>query len=233
MIFEILNPSSAVPFLISAEHAGSKDPVGLGLSAGDMSSRVAYDLGARDIAERLAIRLGCAAVVAKCTRCCIDLNRELSSPTLFPVLRHGVRITSNMDLGPAERIRRIDGIWRPYHKAIDGMIAKTLGKRQVPIYISIHTCGAEHRQDMAFLFDNDRRMADYLKAVFAKEIPTLDIGMNEPYDAYEIKGTLSLHAAPLSLPCVEVEFNQRLIDNPILLGHAVETLAKGIESYGN
>ena len=225
--FEAVNACSRAPFIITAEHAGNRVPAalnGLGLAPDVLEKHYAYDLGAARIARELSKRLDCFAIVGNYSRLVVDLNREISSSELFARKRF-VEVPGNAEIPPASRAQRINELWRPYHDRIAGKIFDALAAGIVPLFISIHTMSPDLPYDLAILYDKDVRFQNFLRDRFSYIMPGLRLGMNEPYDANAVKGTLSIHAEPYGLPCAEIEFNQALLGNTEMLEKCIEIIS--------
>src|SRR6266446_841170 len=50
-------------------------------------------------------------------------KRGLGDPTSIPEESDGVRVPGNVGPTPAARVARVDGIFRPYHAAIEAQLA--------------------------------------------------------------------------------------------------------------
>src|SRR5882672_6149002 len=93
----LLRPGESLPFellcggkgpvLIVCDHAGRRIPTvcsSLGLREEDLSGHIAWDIGARDIAIRMAERLDATLVCGVYSRLVIDLNRYPWDPAAVP-----------------------------------------------------------------------------------------------------------------------------------------------------
>lgn len=235
--FDVLNENSAAPLVIMAEHAGNAVPDalnGLGMPPDVLRTHIAYDPGAREIGTRLADAFGAFAIFGNYSRLVVDLNREMSSEDLFLKERCGNNIPKNALLTTLDKASRINDIYLPYRNAINGKIFGLLAGGVVPVILSLHSMSPDQPgvvQDIALLFDRDVRLAGYLRDRFAKELPDVVVGMNAPYDANAVRGTLSMHAEPFGLPCVEIEFNQALLANPVRLENCVSCIEAGIREF--
>lgn len=232
--FDILNSESVAAMVIMAEHAGNRVPAilnNLDVPVDILQTHIAFDLGARDIVRQLSIRFGCFAILGNYTRLVIDLNRELSSSDLFIPARCGIGVPANKNLSSLARAQRINEIWLPYRRAANEKITQLLDMGKAPLIASIHSMAPKFPQDLAFLYDNDTRVADFLLRRFEKEMPEIAIGMNRPYDANSVKGTLSMHAKPLRLPCIEIEFNQSLLKDKGKLQKIMACLESALAEY--
>jgi len=169
--------ASAPPVIILCDHASNALPAGygtLGLPEAELDRHIGYDIGAAGVARGLAALLGTAAVLSRWSRLLIDLNRGLDDPTLIMRLSDGAVIPGNRHVDIAERERRIDACWRPYHAAVAGLIDAELVQGRTPILVSIHsftniwrgaaTCAAADR-GIASRREPDRRRQ---RAVFGQ-----------------------------------------------------------------
>ena len=85
---------------------------------GEFERHIAYDIGAEGVTRGLAGRLGATALLTGYSRLLIDPNRGLDDPTLIMKLSDGAVVPGNRDIDAAERQRRIERYYLPYHAAI-------------------------------------------------------------------------------------------------------------------
>ena len=208
--FDVINQDSASPIIFTVEHSGNSAP-GMNFESDALMKK--YDTGARDIAARLADTFQAFAIFGNYSRLMIDLNRELS-----------------IGLDVQEQTFANE-IWRPYHNRIQEKISELMTASITPIFISIHTMRESWPQDIAFLFDTDRRVSDFMQNKFAESLPDIVVGMNEPFDANIVKGTLTINAEPLKLSAVEIEFNRRLLSDPEKLSRCIACIEDGIRNF--
>ena len=130
--FHILGEDRASHWLVICDHATNRVPEAvaggdLGISLDDMARHIAYDVGAAGVAVRLAERLGAPAILSNFSRLVIDPNRGEDDPTLLMKLYDGTIIPANRHADAAERERRLDLCYRPYHAAVARLAAGTFG----------------------------------------------------------------------------------------------------------
>ncbi|MEL6336943.1 MAG: N-formylglutamate amidohydrolase [Pseudomonadota bacterium] len=211
--------------LIVCDHATNIVPPGLdlGLPAAEMGRHIAYDLGARGVALEIARELGAGAVLSRFSRLVIDPNRGEDDPTLLMKLYDGTIIPGNRHADLAERERRLDAYYRPYHatlgEAIDGIEASG----QVPVLVSIHSYTPQLRGrplrpwHVGVLWDRDGRLPQPLiEALTGEQTPQgapLCVGDNQPYTGELTNDCMNRHGTQRDLPHALIELRHDLIDS--------------------
>ncbi|WP_139251374.1 N-formylglutamate amidohydrolase [Kaistia soli] len=110
--------AEADPFVFVCEHASNRVPrtlVDLGLPAEAFERHIAWDPGAALITRGLARRFGGAAVLQAYSRLVIDCNRAPELADAITPLSETTAIPGNVALSTADRARRIDAVWAPFH----------------------------------------------------------------------------------------------------------------------
>jgi predicted N-formylglutamate amidohydrolase len=224
--------------ILLCDHAENALPEGygsLGLNPDEFRRHIAYDIGARSVTERLAGRLGVPAVLTRYSRLLIDCNRGEDDPTLIMRLSDGTIIPGNRVLDPAERDRRIERYYLPYHAAITDLLDRAREAGVVPLLLSVHSFtpawkGVPRPWHAAVLWDKDPRLAVPLMAALARETGVV-VGDNEPYTG-RLKGdTMWRHGTERGLPHAIVEIRQDLIETEVgqeLWAARLETAVRGI-----
>jgi len=216
---ERINPDGATPLLLICDHASNLVPQslnGLGIDAWEMSRHIAWDIGAAEVARRLAKRLDAPALLAGYSRLVIDCNRWPGGEGSIPEISDGTHVPANRDLAKAEIDARADACFWPYHREIDRQLdLMTAGGRAVA-FLVMHSFtprmnGFERPWHVGVLWNDDPRLPEPLLAELRRD-PSLMVGDNEPYtarDAYEY--TLNAHPRPRRLPYCSLEVRQDLI----------------------
>jgi predicted N-formylglutamate amidohydrolase len=221
--FDILHPERRAPLLIICDHASRAMPRALGRLGLDetlLMRHIGWDIGAAEVTRRLAALLDAPAVLCGYSRLVIDCNRGLGDPTSIPEESDGVAVPGNVGLTPAARVARVDGIFRPYHAAIEAQLAAFAERGIVPVVFSVHSftpvmTGFARPWHVGVLWDKDPRVPVPLIAELAAADPRRIVGDNEPYSAREPSGySIRTHAEPAGLPHAAVEIRQDLIDTP-------------------
>ncbi len=222
--YEILNPDAKSPILLVCDHASNRVPPNvnggsLGLSGHDMNRHIAYDVGAAGVTRHLAELLDAHAVLSRFSRLVIDPNRGEDDPTILMKLYDGSIIPGNRHADAAEKKRRLELFYRPYHAALSAQIDKMIAEGRTPSLVSIHSFtrqlnGRPPRPwHLGVLWDKDGRLAKPFMEYFAKD-PDIVVGDNEPYSG-ELRGdTMYYHGTARGLPHVLIEIRNDLIATP-------------------
>jgi predicted N-formylglutamate amidohydrolase len=206
----------------------------LGLDPAQLRRHIAYDIGAEAVVLRLAKALGAPAVLSRFSRLLIDPNRGDDDPTLVMRLSDGAVVPGNRQLDAAERERRLDRFWRPYHRAIAGAIEGCLAAGAPPAIVSIHSFteswkGVPRPWHVGILWEGDRRLAVPLLEAF-RAGGDLIVGENQPYPGSYEGDSCWQHGVKRELPWAIVEIRQDLIRDEAGQARWAERLARIIES---
>lgn len=218
-------PVIAVPgphprLLIVVDHAGRDVPRALGrlgLAEADLARHIGWDIGAADIAGRLAEATGATLVRTVYSRLVVDANRYPHDPAASPESVDATPVPGNRGLAPAARHRRMEELHRPYHDRIAAELDR-LGPGA--FLLSVHTMtdrprtGPARAEEIALSWHADRASTAAALAVLGAE-PGLTVGDNTPYaiDPGE-DFTTPEHAVRRGLPHLQVEFRQDLVATP-------------------
>lgn len=217
--YEFIGGCPGARCLVVADHAGVAVPAclrGLGLGQEVFRQHIAVDLGSRAVAALLAELLGAPLIMANYSRLVVDMNRSLNDPTAFIPVSDGTVIPGNQNLGAAEKQRRADSIYRPYHAAIDNRIDEFLRQGCVPVIISIHSFtpvleNLRRPWHIGVLWDKDPRIALPLLARL-RQNPELLVGDNEPYSGrHPADYTVDHHGEGRGVPNISLEVRQDLL----------------------
>lgn len=223
---EILGSSRV---LLTCEHATQRMPPGWSWPPEDerrlVDTHWAYDIGAEQITRELAEATGAGALLSSFTRLLIDPNRELGSPTLFREHAESVIVELNHELDDAERQRRIDALYRPYHDAL----ARIARESRAETMLSIHTFtpnyeGEERAVELGVLFDSRESEAHafgdaLIRAGFAIEY-------NEPWSGKDgLMFSVESHANANGKIGLEIEVRQDRAQDAAYRRKLVEAMA--------
>ncbi len=216
--FTVLPGRADAGLILLGDHAGNAFPPGyntLGLEPAQLARHIAYDIGAAEITRQLALALGLPAVLTRYSRLLIDLNRGEDDPTLIMRLSDGAIVPGNRHLEAAERQRRIDIYYRPYHAAVDRVLDDCLSTGVSPAILSIHSFteswrGRPRPWHAGVLWDKDPRLARPLLDALNAE-PDLLVGDNQPYSGHLEGDTVWRHGFRRGLAHAVVEVRQDLI----------------------
>jgi predicted N-formylglutamate amidohydrolase len=217
---EVVNPAGGSPVLLLCDHASNAMPAALdrlGLDESTLHLHVAWDIGAAEVARRLAARFDAPLVLSGYSRLVVDCNRRPGHPASIPTESDGIAVPGNRDLDDDAVDRRIAACFQPYHDAIDRLLAGFAARKVVPAVLSIHSFtpvfgGTARPWQIGVLWNRDPRMPERLLTVLRAD-PRVTVGDNEPYDARDDHGySIKRHAEETGLPHALIEIRQDLID---------------------
>lgn len=212
------NATAASGVVLVCEHASSVLPPSagdLGLSSDALSSHIAWDPGALDVARRLAAALDGLLVHQRFSRLIYDCNRPPESPAAMPEKSEIYEIPGNLNLTPAERYARTAALYIPFHDRINSEIERILGEGRKPVIVTIHTFtpvyfGKSREVEIGILHDTDSRLADAM--LRAADGGPYRVERNSPYGPEDgVTHTLRLHALPKGYANVMIEVRNDLV----------------------
>lgn len=219
--FQVLNKKGRAPVLITGDHASNRMPLKLdllGLEPEHLDQHISWDIGTRELVERLCTRLDAPAVIAGYSRLVADVNRRIESSTIMPPVSGGIRVPGNEGLTESQRSARLNEVYWPYHKRISRMLRGFRERGVIPALISIHSFtpeleGVSRPWHAGVLWDKDPRIAVPLMRKLA-ERTGLEVGDNQPYSGkHPHDFTVDHHAESAGFPHVSIETRQDLIGN--------------------
>jgi predicted N-formylglutamate amidohydrolase len=228
----IENPQADGPFLFVCEHASNHFPDtfgNLGLNDDARQAHIAWDPGALALARMLSANLHGPLVHAGISRLIYDLNRPPQSAAAMAETSETYEIPGNAQITLAERLRRTEGIYIPFHTILHQTIARMLAKGRPPVLVTVHSFtpvwfGQPRSVELGLIHDVDPTFANALIS-FAEQSTGLVCRMNEPYSAADgVTHTLRLHATPYGLRHVMLEIRNDLLGDDT----AVSTVANGL-----
>lgn len=219
--FTIVGGPADAGLVLLCDHARNALPAEygtLGLPPAQLKRHIAYDIGAEAVTRHLAESLGAPAIHTHYSRLLIDPNRGADDPTLVMRLSDGAIVPGNRHLDAAEREKRIDRYYRPYHAAVDRVLDRCLKSGTTPVILSIHSFteswkNVPRRWHAGILWDTDPRLAKpMLEALYAEG--DIIVGDNEPYHGGLEGDTMWQHATARGLAHALIEVRQDLIRDP-------------------
>jgi len=236
---EVVNAGLASPLLLVCEHAGRAIPAVLGdmgLTETQRASHIGWDIGAGDVARRLADRLSAPLILQRYSRLVIDANRPPDGPHAIPEVSDGVPIPANRGLTAADRAARARAVFDPLDRAI-----RARATPQVRAMFSIHSFtrvfgGADRTMHAGFLTRASLPTAATLMTSIGQADRSLRLALNEPYRIEdETDWFIPAHAEPRGLPHCLIEIRNDLIDHPAgadrwagLLADAIRAVMKDL-----
>lgn len=194
-----------------------------------------WDIGAADLTRALAAETGAPAVLSRFSRLVCDPNRDPSQASFVVRRVEGHDLSFNRSVDEAERKRRQERYFDPYHDAVDRVLARRLREGGPVELCSVHSftrdgIGARRSMEIGVLFDTyedrARRLADALADVgFA-------VALNEPYSGLEgLIYAARRHGRAHGVVYLEIEVGQDLIDAPGRARSVGERVAKALAAY--
>ena len=202
--------------VLICEHASNLLPrrLGtLGLPKPELERHIAWDIGAAEVARRLARLLDAPLVLQRYSRLVYDCNRPPDSPDAMPEISETTSIPGNQGLSSAEKLERTVEIYRPFHAAVAQLLDRRAATGVRSLVVSIHSFtpvynGMGRSVELGILHDRDTRLAARLITSFRD----VDARLNEPYGPKDgVLHTLDLHAAPRGLLHAMIEVRNDLV----------------------
>jgi predicted N-formylglutamate amidohydrolase len=236
--FEIANAGGTAPLVLVCDHASNRVPRALhhlGLAPAPLREHIAWDIGAADVARRLARRFDAPLAMTSYSRLVIDCNRQLNDPSSIPAESDGIPVPGNRGLSQGERLQRAETLFKPYHEAVARLIAHKTERAGPPAVVSIHSFTPVFQRTrrpwhIGVLWNEDRRIALPLLEALGR-VDGIAVGDNEPYSARDGVGyTIAAHAESAGLAHVALEIRQDLIAISAGAEHWAETVGAALEA---
>lgn len=211
---ETVNPDGGGSAVIVCDHASNSVPqrlAGLGLNEAQLAGHVGWDPGAADVARHLSACLDAPLVLSGYSRLVIDCNRPLRSAESIPEQSAGVTVPGNRGLSPGERVSRINGLFRPYHDAIDRLLDSR--SQRPSLLLSIHSFTPTLYEQLrpwhiGVSHGRDRRLAALMLKALAQD-GDFNVGDNQPYPIEDdFDYTVPTHGEERGLPSIMIEIRQ-------------------------
>ena len=206
-------------FVVAVDHASARIPRRLdrlGLPAAELERHIAWDIGALEVAQRLAADLDAPLLATNYSRLVIDCNRDPRVASSIPTIGESVEIPGNVSLSDEEVAARRREIFEPYHALLGEVLdARQRAGRQT-ILVAQHTMtdvfkGVRRLMHAAVLYNRDRRFAALVLEALRGD-DGLVVGDNQPYFVSdETDYTIPRHAEARGLLHVEIEVRQDLV----------------------
>lgn len=239
--FAVLRPGGASDVVLVCEHASKIMPKALGtlgLDGAALESHIAWDIGARQVAELLSERLDAGLVLQRFSRLAYDCNRPPESPGAYPERSEIYAVPGNAGLSAGDKARRARALYHPFHQAIDALIDARLAQGRGVVLVTIHSFtpvyfGKPRDGHLGILHDEDRRLADaMLEAAVSMKFEK--VSRNYPYGPADgVTHTLKRHGLTREIANVMLEIRNDLIADDAgqhqWAGQIAELLAVSLE----
>ncbi len=206
-------------FVIVVDHASRRIPArlgDLGLPAAELQRHIAWDIGALEVARRVAAELDALLVAQNYSRLVIDCNRDPGVASSIPTVGESIPIPGNVGLSEQQIDARRREIFDPYHDHIRALLDQRLAANRRTILVSQHSMtnifrGVRREMHAAILYNRDRRFAGLVLDMLRRDA-NLHIADNEPYFVSDQTDyTIPRHGEARGLPHVEIEIRQDLL----------------------
>ena len=202
--------------VVTAEHASLKIPDryrGLGLSAQQQRSHIAWDEGSVSLAREIARQLHAPLVEGAVSRLVIDLNRSLHHRRVIPAVAFGVPVPGNEAISAEERTRRIRLYYEPFRSGAFTEINRGVTSTGRCVHISVHTF--TRPLDLAVLYDPRRKREAELGERLATSMSAAGfrVRRNFPFRGVNDGHTTAVRRIFPDAPYagIEIELNQALL----------------------
>lgn len=232
----MLNEAGASDIVLICEHASNHIPIeydGLGLPPEELCRHIAWDIGAEAVARTLSQRLDAICFLGTYSRMLIDLNRPLDSPTSIPVRSEATDIPGNEALPSAERRRRIDRIFAPFHARVQAHLDERDRLGRATRIVTIHSFtpvffGKARPWHAGVLFDKSRGFAEETINRLSQD-RSLIVGANEPYTVDRAGDyAVPVHGDDRGYPAILIEIRQDLVRDETGIAEWAERLAMAL-----
>lgn len=216
---EIQHADNANPILLVCDHAGSEVPLGLQdrmPSPDDMARHIAIDVGARALAQQIAIKIGSNLIMQRYSRLVIDMNRPHESQELCPEVSDETVIDFNQGLTENDKSTRIKAIFEPYHDTIASMLDNHTNPRSALVAIHSFTPKLHNQPPRPWHADLISRtsvdLALELRDTLRAKRPELHLGVNDIFGVSDKSDyTLRTHAERRGLLGLSIEVRNDLL----------------------
>jgi predicted N-formylglutamate amidohydrolase len=216
--FRVAEGSPSSPYFIAADHAGRIIPRrlgSLGLTASELDTHIAWDIGIGGVSQHLAAHLEAFFIAQTYSRLVVDCNRPLSASSSIAQHSEYTTIPGNAHLTPAEAEARATAIFHPYHDRIDAELARRERAGQRTIFIAMHSFtprfkGFDRPWHIGVLYNRERRLVLPLLDLLRRE--GLEVGDNQPYFVSDDTDyAIPRYGEGRGNLCIELELRQDLI----------------------
>ena len=214
--FLAVNAEGRSPFVLICEHASRQVPrrLGkLGLPDAELERHIAWDIGAEPVARLLSRLMDAPLALQRYSRLAYDCNRPPESPGAMPELSELTVIPGNQGLTAADRLARIEGLYRPFHDGVSRLLDARAAAGVKTLVVSVHSFtpvykGNRRSVELGILHDRDTALASKL----IKSFPNIDARLNEPYGPKDgVMHTLNMHGFARGLPHAMIEIRNDLV----------------------
>ncbi len=208
---EFLNKNIKDHIIFICDHATNFIPSNynnLGISDENLKSHIAYDIGAKEVTEHLAKKLGQSYFLSNFSRLLIDPNRNINDIDLIKSNSFGIDIPGNFNIKINERKKRIDCFYNSYHKNLTNFIKDKLKKFSKVSLVAVHSFTKRHKNfdrgiEVGLLWNKNMNLLLPIQEGLKKQ--KIHFGRNYPYPGFYYNYTLDkLSKKKLNNICIEI-----------------------------
>jgi len=185
---EVVNRNGSGPVILACEHASNRIPTlfnGLGLTAAQQETHVAWDPGARSLAVSLSESLNVPLVAARFSRLVYDCNRPPDALSAMPFKTEVCEVPGNSTISVGERQNRARVFYEPFQSTLADVIAERNSRKCPVVLVTIHSFtpvfnGHKRDVEVGLLHGDDARLAKSMLNQSNARWP-FDCRLNEPY----------------------------------------------------
>lgn len=232
------DPETPGPFVLSCEHATAElpewepDPADLAF----LAAHWGWDIGAADLTRALCRRTGSCGVLARFSRLVCDPNRDPEEPSFVVAAIDGAPVALNRGVDAAERRRRRERYFDPYHAAIDRTLRARRARGGEFRLLAIHSftpvwLGQPRPMEVGVLFDAHDEHAWRLEGALAAE--GFAVALNAPYSGKDgLIYSARRHGRAHGLVYLELEVRQDLIESEVKARGVADRIARALLTSG-
>jgi len=215
--------------LVVSDHASNHVPgdIDLGVDPALLDQHVALDIGVAAVARRMVEQPGVAAFLGNVSRLVCDCNREEDSPGVIPHSSDGHAIPGNL-FDIAGREERLERFYRPYHRALAGLLERTPPRLIVSLHSFTPALASRPEERRAWhcgvVYNADERAARLAIPLLAAE--GLMVGAQQPSSGKLLNATMNRHAETHAHPYFGLEIRQDQIGDEAGQGEWAERLMR-------
>jgi predicted N-formylglutamate amidohydrolase len=234
-VFSVDRAAGRSAYVLTCDHAGRAIPqklAGLHLTADELSTHVASDLGVADLGRRLAARLDACVILHNYSRLVIDANRPPDASDSILTRSERTRIAANEGLTAADARARYEEVFAPYHQRIR---AELDARRARPsALVALHSFTPVYLDErrpwhVGVLYGRDARLGRLVLDGLRRD-PALVVGDNQPYAVSDATDyTIVVHGEQRRIPHVELEVRQDLLASDAGVATWAERLGRVLE----
>ena len=217
--FAVEHAAGSSPYVLTCDHASRRLPSRLerlGLSEEQLESHVAWDIGAAEVARRLASTLDAFLIMTNYSRLAIDCNRPPGSADSIIAMSERTGIPGNRNVTSDEARARESALFHPYHDRIRAELDARRARKQPAVLLALHSFtpvfhGVERPWHAGLLYGRDARLGRVLLELLRAQ-PGLDIGDNQPYAVSDRTDyAIPVHGERRGIPNAGLEIRHDLI----------------------